>query len=105
MKFEEAMVFLRQGKRIRRESWANKRAAISLVDRVHIEDNFHDHILAEDWEVMPELIKKTVWVNMFLIDNAITAIGTYSTKDEAEFHKQTLNVWLGAFPVTVVVSA
>lgn len=54
MKFEEALMHLRAGRKIKRGSWHNKNYYLKNYDCHECERDFKAEVLADDWELFEE---------------------------------------------------
>ncbi len=101
MRFEEVIDALRAGKKIRRKTWADKSSiccehiySVSLL------------VMCNDWEIVKEKVKKTVWVNVYKNgDKIFVASYNWDTKEDAECEQcpEWASDYLGARPITVEV--
>jgi hypothetical protein len=99
MKFEEVLPALRAGKKIKIENrTGNFHKDISRGCELSI-----DLILSNNWEIVKEKVKKTVWVNVFRGENMLYVTGVYGTKVVAEADTLSDINYLGAHPITVEV--
>jgi hypothetical protein len=86
MKFEEVLPALRAGKKVRRKSW--KEHLIFRFNLGCLVTLTNIDLVADDWEVVKEKVKKTMWV--VVCYNGISGYaylkdgGTYVLKETAE---------------------
>jgi hypothetical protein len=100
MLIEEVLPHLRQGRQIRRKCWEVERKSIKYFEGA---DNIA--LLADDWEVVKEKVKKTVWVNIYIeLDGHASAGAAYSSKEEAEATaNREAHCYHGAFPIEIEI--
>ncbi len=104
--FEEVLPAFREGKSIRRRCWDLGNHMWYVTKSSVFYKPTLDDVLATDWEVVKEKVKKTVWVNMYREENMIVARGTFGTKEEAERCKIAVLshcLYLGVHEITVEV--
>ena len=99
MKFEEVLPDFRAGKKIKIENrTGNFHKDISKGCELSI-----DLILSNNWDVVKEKVKKTVWVNVYRDENMIHVAGVYGAKVVAEANTLSDINYLGAHSITVEV--
>jgi hypothetical protein len=79
MKFEEVLPALREGKRVRRKAWEAK-DYVSITSAFEISDGA---LLKDDWEIVKEKVKKTVWVNVFQGSFGFVTDGIHDSRVDA----------------------
>jgi hypothetical protein len=102
MKFEEVLPALQAGRNIRRQSWVSdywvdRHSGFTLID-VHLE--------ADDWEIVKEKVKKTVWVNVYQTGRGEIFMGDghWNSQSKAIEHVSYYEyTYLGAHSITVEV--
>jgi hypothetical protein len=100
MKFEEVLPALRAGKKVRRAAWSTRDYIVNTASC----DLTMTSIIADDWEIMPEKVKKTVWVNVFQGQHGFVTDGIHDSRVEAaQFSCRHFLPHLGAHPITVEV--
>jgi hypothetical protein len=101
MKFEEVLPAFREGRRIK----------ITNVDGMYQKDVSLmceltlSRILSNNWEIVKEKVKKTVWVNIYQDDNGTPWGGgsVHDSKEHAERKRYHTYPYLGAHSITVEV--
>jgi hypothetical protein len=100
MKFEEVMSAFRVGKKVRRRAW-DKGDYLTEFGSLPM-----NSIVADDWEIVKEKVKKTVWVNVYQTAHGEIFIGAghWNSQSKAMEHASNeYNTYLGAHPITVEV--
>ena len=103
LRFEEVLPALKAGKKVRRESWCIT-VYFKLGDDGSGWMTVRD-FLADDWEVVKEKVKRTVWVNVSTTGCGEIFIGAghWNSQSKAMEHASNEYTYLGAHPVTAEV--
>jgi hypothetical protein len=103
MKFEEVLPALRAGKKVQHKDWKSKLDFSISLESTPSTLLILGEVLSNDWEIVKDKVKKTIWVNVYRDENMIHVAGAYGAKVVAEANTLSCLNYLGAHSITVEV--
>jgi hypothetical protein len=100
MKFEDVLPALRAGKRVRRSAWSKGDDVVHSASC----DLPMASIITDDWEIVKEKAKKTVWVNVLQGEHWYVTNGIFESEETAVIAAHRSGVkHIGTYSITMEV--
>jgi hypothetical protein len=83
MKFEEVLPALRAGKKVQHKDWKSKLDFSISLESTPSTLLILGEVLSNDWEIVKDKVKKTVWVNVYQGQHGFATDGIHNSQEEA----------------------